>query len=114
MKKIYTDEQIVGFVRKPRNQKRRLVNFVGKRDLTKARFISGKNASVRCRFRKSKDCANWKRRMPGSNVFASFSIKPRFEFLFKKRLPPELTWREELREASNQLNDIRAISARVE
>ena len=30
------------------------------------------------------------------------------------RLTPELTWREELGAASDQLNDIRAISARVE
>ncbi len=67
MKRIYTDEQIVDLVREAEKTEATISEFCRQRDLTKARFISGKNASGQCRFRKSKDCANSNRRMPDPN-----------------------------------------------
>lgn len=49
MKKIYTDEQIVGFVREAEKSEATISEFCRQRDLTKAHSTSGRNASVQCR-----------------------------------------------------------------
>ena len=64
MKKIYTDEQFVGFVREAEKTEVTIAGFCRQKDLTKALSISGKSVSVQCRSLKSNACASLNRRMP--------------------------------------------------
>lgn len=67
MKKIDTDKKSLDLCGKPRKPKWRWLSFVDKKDLTKARLISGKNASVQCRSLRCRTFRNWNRKTPDLN-----------------------------------------------
>ncbi|MBC7910379.1 MAG: transposase [Pyrinomonadaceae bacterium] len=66
MKKIYTDEQIVGFVREAEKTEVTIAEFCRQKGFNEGTFYTavGRNASARCRSPKSKGYGNWKRRTP--------------------------------------------------
>ena len=63
MKKIYSDEQIVGFVREAEKTGVTIAEFCRQKGFNARHItISGRNASAQCRRRKSDDCANYAER----------------------------------------------------
>lgn len=64
MKKIYTDEQIVGFVREAEKTEITIAEFCRQKGFNEGTFYTavGKSGSVQCRWRKLNACGNWNRR----------------------------------------------------
>lgn len=64
MKKIYSDEQIVGFVREAEKTDVTIAELCRRKGFNEGTFYKWKKDSARCRSRKSNGCGNWSRRMP--------------------------------------------------
>jgi len=67
MKKIYTDEQIVSFVREAEKTEITIAEFCRQKGFNEGTFYTaaGKSVSARCRFGKSDGCENWNQKMRG-------------------------------------------------